>query len=81
MTENVRETLCLAAKSGRVEEVSALLKDNFGLDVNWGDCKRWTALHHASEEGHAEVVKLLLAHPNINVNALDAFGESPFSYS
>ena len=59
-----------AAKGGRVEEVEALLRDHPGLDVNCEDDKiRWTALHFCSMYGNAEVVKLLLAHPAINVNA------------
>ena len=37
------------------------------------------ALHSASRHGHVEVVKLLLAHPNINVNLKDKDGQTPFS--
>jgi len=34
----------------------------------------------SSINGHVEVVKLLLAHPNINVNLKDKSGRTPFSY-
>ena len=36
-------------------------------------------LHTASSNGHVEVVKLLLAHPNINVNVENWKGQTPFS--
>jgi len=51
------------------------LRNHPGLDVNWKneDEADSTALHLASEGGHAEVVKLLLAHPQINVNQRDLY--------
>ena len=40
-----------------------------------------TALHRASLNDHVEVVKLLLAHPDIDVNVMNKHGYTPFSYS
>ena len=42
------------------------------------DDTQWTPLHIASIRGHLEVVKLLLAHPNINVNLKDNDGQTLF---
>jgi len=69
------------ARYGRLGDVLSLLRDNPGLNVNWGDVKDspWTALHYASSKGHVEVVKLLLAHPDINVNCQTRGGATPFS--
>ena len=40
-----------------------------------------TSLHIASGYGHVEVVKLLLAHPNIDVNVKNDDGRTPVSHS
>ena len=53
------------------------MRDHPDLDVNWQDPNQWTPLRHASFSGHAEIVKLLLAHPNIEVNLKNYFGETP----
>ena len=74
----VEEQLIDASKSGGVGEVKALLRDNPGLNINWGDWRQFTALHWAANNGHAEVVKLLLAHPDISVNVTDSDGSTPF---
>jgi len=74
----VEENLSDAAEKGRVEEVLSVLKDNPGLNVNWADRNgQWTALHSASFNGQVEVVKLLLAHPHINVNCKSSDGSTP----
>ena len=44
-----------------------------------GDSSQKTGLHLASSFGHHEVVKLLLAHPAINVNAQDWQESTPLS--
>ena len=67
-----------AAQDGRVAEVSSLMRDNPDLNVNWQDKKcHWTALHRASLNGHAEIVKVLLAHPRISVNKENVYGQTP----
>lgn len=61
----------LAALENRVELVAKLLRDHPNLNVNYKpEGSKVTALHAASEEGHVEIVKLLLAHPDIDVNKL-----------
>ncbi|RLN31671.1 hypothetical protein BBJ28_00025017, partial [Nothophytophthora sp. Chile5] len=59
--ENVEEmqTLIKAARSGSVQSVKQALE--FGDDVNTLSSDHWTALMAASEEGHTDVVELLLA--------------------
>jgi len=47
------------------------------MNINWRN--QWTPLHNASYCGQVEVVKLLLAHPNIDVNVKHESGQTPFS--
>ena len=61
MSEPVGSQLYGAVKNGRVSEVSALLRDHPGVNVNWTNTLQWTPLHVASSYGSVEVVKLLLA--------------------
>jgi len=79
MTEPVEHRLYFATESGNVSEVSSLFSDNPGIDVNWTHDRGLTALHVASCQGHVEVVKLLLAYPNINVNVKDNSARTPLS--
>ena len=82
-THTMELQLIDAARKGRSDEVKSLLKHNPDLDVNWEDEEEGlrTALHRASSRGHAEVVKLLLAHPDINVNVLSQYGDTPFLFA
>ncbi|GAK64878.1 arginine N-methyltransferase [Moesziomyces antarcticus] len=76
--------LHLAAESGDLALVQSLLSssptpgdsdDAGGVDVWYEDpsSANWSALHFAAEQGHAEVVKLLLRHGAL-WNAVDANG-------
>ena len=47
------------AKNGRLREVEILLKWDL-IDVNLGDANGTAALHAASEEGHDDVVRVLV---------------------
>ena len=76
---SVEEQLFEAADGDRVSEVSSLLRDHPGINVNWTDSRQETSLHVASRNGHVEVVKLLLAHPDINVNLKSRFGDTSLS--
>ena len=74
MAENsIEEKFIVAAHTGDLEEVSTLLRDNPDLDINWGNENEfnWTALHTTAYYRQIEVVKVLLAHPRISVNARD----------
>ena len=74
----IEEDFCMAAKGGHVEEVRSLLRDHPTLNPNWRNQDRWTPLHFACLYGRLEVVKLLLAHPAVNVNP-PFCDETPFS--
>ena len=76
----VERKLFNAAQDGRVPELSSLLRDHPEINVNWANPSyfKWTALHTASHDGYVEVVKLLLAHPNINVNQPPLDDTTPF---
>jgi len=83
MAHSAEEKLHEAAKKGRASKVSTLLRDHPGINVNWTNKEQyqWTPLHAASNHGHVEVVKLLLAHPNIDVNLKSAGGQTPLSFA
>ena len=68
-----------AARDGRVGEVLFLLRNHPKINVNWANSLNFqqTALHTASFYNHAEVVKVLLAHPHINVNVQDMSDSTP----
>jgi len=77
----MEKSLNEAVRCGRACEVSFLLRDHPGINVNWANphLRLSTALHFASISGQVEVVKLLLAHPAINVNVKDRSGTTPLS--
>ena len=81
MSDPVESLLYDAARDGDVSEVSSLLRDHAEINVNWTNPYnfRQTALHAACYYGRVEVVKLLLAHPGINVNLKDNFGITSLS--
>jgi len=77
----VESKFCKAAHEGRIADVVSLLKETPDLDVNWANKKDdlFTALHLASYSGRFEVVNLLLAHPDINVNQKTFGGRTALS--
>ena len=67
-------------KNGNVEQVKRFLKDNPTWDVNEElDGYGCAPLHLACIYGHHEVVSVLVAHPQINVNQKDREGYTPFN--
>jgi len=72
----MRPQLLEVKLSRPLEEIADLLKNNPGLDVNDRDDDGSTALHVARDR--FQLVKLLLAHPTINVNAQNNRGETAF---
>ncbi|KAJ6112298.1 hypothetical protein N7523_008359 [Penicillium sp. IBT 18751x] len=61
-----------------IDIVRRLLSYKETLLVNEQDCHSFTALMLASARGKLEVVKILLEHPNLNLNAMDDQGRTPF---
>jgi len=58
--------------------VEVFLRDNPDIDINESE-GQWaqTFLHDCANFGSYEAVKILLAHPNINVNSLNSAGCTP----
>ena len=77
----VERRLYDAAWDGCTSEVQSLLTGNPELDINWANDDHVTGLHAASLWGYFEIVKILLAHPHINVNVQNQNGSTPFSFS
>lgn len=67
--------LMVAAFRGRVQIVALLL--GRGADVNARTASQATALHFASVQGHINVVRLLLAQPEVKCNLKDSYGRTP----
>lgn len=64
----------LAVSHGRMDMVQALLAH--GADVNVQDDEGSTALMCASEHGHVEIVKLLLAQPGCDATLSDSVSDA-----
>lgn len=46
---------------GDIQNLIRLIEDkSLFLDINHKDIDNWTALHHACNEGHEEIVQLLV---------------------
>jgi len=52
--------LCKAAHHGSVHAINIL--EEFGADLDFSSAKGWTAVHYASNSGHASIVKQLFSH-------------------
>ena len=66
---------------GTVQKVKQFLKDNPAWGVNEDINGRGnTALHFASSHGHSEIISVLLAQPEINVNQKNIIGQTPFHF-
>ena len=69
------DKLLEVSKIGALAQVQRLFLLNEGVDVNCNDGHGWTAIMHASYNGHVEVIKALLEH-NANVNMPNNAGSS-----
>eukprot|EP00020_Sapocribrum_chincoteaguense_P004444 CAMPEP_0170745452 /NCGR_PEP_ID=MMETSP0437-20130122/8300_1 /TAXON_ID=0 /ORGANISM="Sexangularia sp." /LENGTH=228 /DNA_ID=CAMNT_0011084171 /DNA_START=149 /DNA_END=835 /DNA_ORIENTATION=- len=67
--------LCLAARHGKAPIVELLLQ--LGADPSAGTSFRETSLHLAAEHGHVDACRVLLRHPQCDLNAQDAIGRTP----
>jgi len=60
--------------------VSQTLKDNPDFNINWkGNTSGNTLLHTASGAGYTSVMKVLLKHPQIDVNVCNHSGQTPIA--
>ncbi|KAL9187407.1 hypothetical protein ACHAXT_001510 [Thalassiosira profunda] len=74
--QNAR-SICTAAADGDVDELQRLL--NKGVSVNLADYDMRTPLHIASALGKENAVELLCSHPQININAMDRWHNTPLT--
>eukprot|EP00935_MAST-01C_sp_MAST-1C-sp1_P001197 g1197.t1 len=73
---NNEEKLFELASEGDVEKLSELLASGAGKNINKQDDMKQTPLHMASDRGHLEAVKVLMAH-GANLDVQDEDGLSP----
>ena len=59
------------------QKVTQMILD-IGCNVNSGDMRVWTALHHAAYLGHEQLVDQLLSH-TANIKSLNTNGDAPLS--
>ena len=71
----------VAVESGNAKDLAELMRQDPGFDVNMEqDGGGFTLLHNACLESHrSPVIPLLLAHPDVSVNAKSRYaGFTPF---
>lgn len=71
------QPLILAVQCAEKSTVQYVLSQN-GIDLNGTDVAGNTALHHAAQLGRADVVDLLMDHPDINDTLSNADRKQPF---
>merc|ERR1712107_83940 len=76
-SQHGQTALMLAVSHGRLDMVQLLT--DAGADLNIRDEDGSTALMCAAEHGHLEIVKVLMQHPDININATYNDGLSALS--
>jgi len=70
-----------AVQNGDAEELAELMRQDPGFNVNMElDGDGYTLLHYAcmGSDSRSPVIPLLLAHPDIDVNVKDDYGQTPF---
>jgi len=72
-----------AVESGNAKKLAELMRQDPGFKVNMAqNDSGWTLLHYAWHRvSRFAVIPLLLAHPGINVNVKDMFGQTPFYFA
>jgi len=78
-TPTVEDQLLRAAQRNDVDLFLSTLKEHPDLDINHGDPRHhgFTCLHYTCWDGNLPLVKLLLAHPEIDVNKTTEVGSYP----
>ena len=68
-----------AVKSGDVEKLAELIRQDPGFKVNQQNEDGYTLLHYAcNNDSRSAVIPFLLAHPDIDVNVKNMHGATPF---
>ena len=68
-----------AVENGDAKKVAELMRQDPGFDVNELDVYGFTSLYYACDcDSRSAVIPLLLAHPDVDVNAKDIDGWTPF---
>ena len=67
--------LCMACSSGNIRVIEQLLED--GVDLNFADYDKRTALHIAASDGQLAVVKLLVKE-GAEILVQDRWGQTPY---
>jgi len=72
-----------AVKSGDAKKLAELIRQDPGFDVNMDqDGYGQTLLHYACDgDSRSAVIPLLLAHPDIDVNAKSVYKKTPFYWA
>lgn len=70
-----------AAYMGYKQLTSHLLEWGSARDVNIRDSSSNTPLHYASQQGHVEVVRMLLARPEVDINCENQRKETPLHFA
>jgi hypothetical protein len=69
-----------ACDNNNITLVKEILNENPTLDINWKNphCFGCSALYRACQNGHVDIVQLLMAHPDIDINQKSYSGWVPF---
>jgi ankyrin repeat protein len=78
----INQNLITAAELGELQNVQSLLVEGqakgLAAEVNCTGLDQWTPLHFAANEGHLEIVDLLLAQKDITVDPVSKLRRTPF---
>jgi ankyrin repeat protein len=70
----------MAAEIGNLEYLQMCLRELHGLpaaQVNSKGEDEWNALHHATSEGHLDIIEFLVNHPEIEIDCQTANHRTP----
>lgn len=77
--QNGETFLMKSIETGYLEIAKFLI--NSGADVNAADLCRMTVLMYAAEKGYTDIVDLILARKDINIDEVDIFGMTALMYA
>lgn len=71
LTSTEETALHAACRNGYAAIIQELLQ--YKADINYKDSSQWSPIHHASFYGRSEALRVLVAHPQVNINATTYF--------